>query len=155
MLCGCVVPSSQFNVANSVVPNTKAIKLREVSPPIQTISAPPDIHNYDFIDNDIIVLHSYTDDLNWYLFYLFSYAHIVNKYAISKGYTPPKVEPICKVFKWPKFLPVPKLEYNGNVSMDDVELELALFISKARVAYEGQRRRFEDAEMWQRRLCIY
>lgn len=123
--------------------------------PLGYVKPPPAIENYSDIGRDDNVLYLYTNDLNWYMFYLFSYTRILNQYALSKGWIVPKTEPLCKTFRWPKSLDVPKFDYKGDGNIDSLELELAIFIAKAKEAYDGQRRTFDEAEMWQRRLCMY
>lgn len=124
-------------------------------PPLSAVTLPPDIATYQNIGDDVIVLKNYATDLNWYMFYLFSYTHVINQFAIQRGWEPPKTAPLCKTFAWPKQMEVPFFEYKEGMSLEDLDVELTLFISEAKARYQEQQKLFDEAEMWQRRLCMY
>lgn len=156
VLVGCQMtpPVTTIETVNTT-PKGKELISKLLTPPFQEISAPPITTNYTDVDTDDIVLYKYTDDLNWYLFYLFGYASIVNSFAIDKGYTPPDTPPICKVVKWPKFEEIPRFEYSADTTLESIEMELMLYINALKEQYEAQESRFNDAELTQRKLCIY
>lgn len=135
-----------------VVPEAKNTSYK---PPLTVATLPPNINEYDNINDDVIVLKGYATDLNWYMFYLFSYTHVINQFAIARGWTPPETAPLCKTFTWPKQMDVPLFEYREGMALEDLDFELTLFISEAKAHYEGQQRLFTEAELWQRQLCMY
>ncbi len=145
-------PMETKTVLPVIVAETPTVSFK---PPLTVATLPPNINEYTNINEDVIVLKGYATDLNWYMFYLFSYTHVINQFAIARGWTPPETAPLCKTFTWPKQMDVPLFEYHEGMALEDLDFELTLFISEAKAHYEGQQRLFTEAELWQRRLCMY
>lgn len=115
---------------------------------------PPKPRDYGRMD-ETIVLHQYATDLNWYMFYMFSYTRVLNQYALSKGWVPPETAPLCKTFAWPRLKGMPKFDYDEGDNLGKLEYELAAYITKLKAAYKGEQIKFEEAELWQERFCMY
>lgn len=130
-------------------------KVSSYNEPYKRIPPPPSIEDYRLLSDERAVINLYTTDMNWYLFYLFSYTKILNQYAMERGWSPPNTEPLCKVFAWPRSLDIPNFSYKEGMTPEELDVELTIFITNAKKAYEGQVRLFDEAENWQRRLCIY
>lgn len=125
------------------------------NPPFQELSKPPMISDYSDYQIDDYTLYRYTDDLNWYLMNLFGYVTIINSYAKDRGYVSPKTDPICKVVRWPKFEPLPAFKFTEHTNRNQLEVELTFYINTLKEEYESQQRVYEEAELTQRKLCIY
>lgn len=154
--CSVSIPPP-MNSEQETAPPTTVEKPTQThyKPPLSSVTLPPDISTYQNIGEDVIVLKNYATDLNWYMFYLFSYTHVINQFAKQRGWEPPKTAPLCKTFAWPKQMDVPFFEYREGMSLEDLDVELTLFIAEAKARYEEQQKLFDEAEMWQRRLCMY
>lgn len=125
------------------------------NPPFQELDNPPKIVDYPNYRVDDLTLYRYTDDLNWYLMNLFGYVTIINNYAKDRGYIPPKTDPICKVVEWPKFEPLPAFKFTEHTDRNQLEVELTFYINTLKEEYESQQRVYKEAELTQRKLCIY
>lgn len=121
---------------------------------INNAPTPPKLSSYcDEVGCDY---RRYADDLNWYMIYAFTYTKAVNEYAMAKGWTPPKVPPVCRKINWPKPEKFPDFKPSPNYhSVHDFEWQLTQYIKKLRKSYSEHIEDVDNAVYLQRTLCTY
>ncbi len=113
------------------------------------------IKGTDPLDN-VDDMENYVDSLNWYFNYLFAYVKVVNEYAATKGYTPPRTTPICKLITLPSLNKIPSFNSKSlNTEGHEFEQELTNYIIKLKSLAKDDREDIKNVTHYQKYLCIY
>lgn len=100
-------------------------------------------------------LHSYVSTLNWNTFRSYSALRVINQYAASRGWEPPKTAPICRYARIPSIPDMPSFKADAIEGKDDLERKLMVYVYDAQTENDITRAVFEEKLSQMRFFCIY
>ena len=151
LVSGCVSLQPRPQVVEVTVANPVS------SPVAYALPSPPIPDGTDFKLGTDDGLRTYTTAVNWYLYRVYNYTYILNKEAISRGWVPPRIEPLCLTQPWPVLADSPDIVISptSRKSQKGVEWSLTEYIKRSRALYDDQRNDFIQFELWQRKMCNF
>lgn len=123
--------------------------------PFGDVTPPPFLSEYATDTLSQTELKQYTDDMNWYIGYLFSYTKNLNRYAMTVGWQPPDSTPLCQLMETPQLEPFPQFVRRREGNPDDFEWELTDFIRELRNRHLRDTDTLNRAVVYQRGFCLY
>lgn len=124
---------------------------------IHELPNPPSPLTYVDIDINDKVLREYTNDVNWYFTYMFSYVSTLNRYAAARGWTPSELPVLCRLIVRNKSAPLPEFsptsEPEGGISL--FKLELLEHIDEIRDVHIRNTSESIRADAYQKYLCTF
>lgn len=149
VLMGCVqapqpAPYTKYLVVNS---NQTAATAYQLSPP-------PIPNTPEFDLRTERGLYSYTTAVNAYLYRVFFYTWLLNRFAIDSGWEAPDLQPLCLYVGLPEMDDAPDVVISPkDRSAKGIERSLSEYIKRSRMLYNDQKEDFKEFESWYRNLC--
>lgn len=119
---------------------------------INNVIPPPDPKTYEIVEDDSDNLKEYTDKLNWYMIYMFSYTKVVNELAMQEGWKPSTEDPLCRIGELPPMHDIPR--FNAR-NLENLEEELIGYIKVLRKLHESDAEAIDKASRQLKKNCIY
>lgn len=100
---------------------------------------------------------AYVDQFNWYLIYTYTYTRFINEYAKSRGWSPPDVNPVCRLADGSTYddLPAFAPSRDSQDSPEQFQKELVKYIKKLRKAYTSVKTKAQGDQHKQELECVY
>lgn len=149
-LMGCVqtTPTQDGSVRYVVVNKVEAPSTAYELPP------PPNAVEYDFGTDKGV--HSYTTAVNTYMYRIFFYTWMLNRYALERGWEVPPVEPLCLYSEWPALDDAPDVVISPkDHSAKGIERALSEYIKRSRALYDDQKEDYAEFQKWYKRMCTF
>ena len=117
--------------------------------------APPPVPNspeYSLRTED--GLFRYTTAVNAYLYRVFFYTWLLNRFAIESGWKAPELQPLCLYVGFPEMDDVIDVVISPkDRTAKGIERTLSEYIKRTRILHKDQKEDFMEFENWYRNLC--
>tara|TARA_Y100001956_G_scaffold8221_1_gene7014 strand:+ start:510 stop:956 length:447 start_codon:yes stop_codon:yes gene_type:complete len=118
------------------------------------LSPPPVPNSPEFLLRTEDGLFRYTTAVNAYLYRVFFYTWLLNRFAIDSGWEAPDLQPLCL------YVGLPEMDNVSDVVISPkdrtakgIERSLSEYIKRSRMLYNDQKEDFKEFEKWYRNLC--
>lgn len=154
MLCGCVATPTGDASLNIITPSNVVIEPVSL---LRNQPGPPLVESYKDIAINHKVMFQYLDDLNWWMFYMYSYVRTANNYGKEFGWISPTWLPLCRYWEPLNLPPLPGFEIamDDSYDPDDFEWLMANYINEIKIMYNAGDRAIKEESIRQRTLCLY
>lgn len=149
-LMGCVQSAPTHAIRYVVVDKEESPSAAYELPPPPSPNSP----NYSLGTKEGI--QSYTTAVNTYMYRIFFYTWMLNRYALDRNWNPPPMEPLCLYADLPPLDEAPDVVISPkDRNAKGIEKTLTEYIKRTRALYEDQKEDYAEFQKLYRRMCTF